>query len=151
MKGCHLESLTSPYTPTNPEQHRRESKTPEASYTVKFCAEHPAVSSRMLASSPAVCKIKRGAQEKMRGRRRVRKTRSPGYEELILPNQKEETDSLERRRGARKKERSYQPGASWLRGDVKTVETQGFLHHASPSPRRLAHLVRRPTLAQRKG
>lgn len=45
---------------------------------------------------------------------------------MILPNQKEETDSLKRGRGTRKKERSYQPGASWLRGDVKTVETQGL-------------------------
>lgn len=45
---------------------------------------------------------------------------------MILPNQKEETDSLKRGRGARKKERSYQPGTSRLSGDVKTVETQGL-------------------------
>lgn len=45
---------------------------------------------------------------------------------MILPNQKEETDSLKRGRGARKKKRSYQPGTSRLSGDVKTVETQGL-------------------------
>lgn len=66
----------------------------------------------MLASSPAICKIKNRAQERMWGRVRVRDARSPGWEGLILPSWREETDFFRGQEGSRDDQESYNQGAS---------------------------------------
>ena len=69
----------------------------------------------MLASSPAVCKIKSRAQEKVWGRARVREARSSGWGELIFPSWREETGFFRGQGGSRENQKSYSQGASWLR------------------------------------
>ena len=112
----------SPYTHRQIQNNMRQSKTQAASYTVKLHPEHPGITistekrqPHMLASSPAVCKVKNRAQEKVWGRVRVREAQSSSWEGLIFPSWREETVFFRVLGGSRETQKSYSRGASWLR------------------------------------